>query len=651
VASQRRLAAILFTDLVGFTASAQSDEREALDRLREQEKLVRPLFQEHEGREVKSTGDGALVEFASALKATECAFALQKALHERNAKTAAAPLLMRIGIHLGDVEGRGADIFGDAVNVASRVVAASEPEGICLTQQVYDQVHGKLRVPIEPLGTQELKGVKTPLALYRIALPWARSALAPEAGPVPRVAVLPLLSLSPDRGDEYFADGLTEELISILSRVRELRVIARTSVARFKAASTPVQEVGRELGVTAVLEGSVRKAGDRLRITLQLVDVKTQEPLWSERFDRVLEDVFEIQSEVAERTARALKLRLLGEERSDARERPTESMEAYGAYLRGLHAVHDGGEDAGEVAQRFFEEAIRADPSFASAYAQLANTIVGSLGETRPARATIPRVRELVSKALELNPRSSDAHVAYANLLMQADLDWTHAESELQTALVLNPSSTLAHQWYALLLRALQRFDEARRELETALRLDPSSRGVKALLASVLRLSGDVSRANEFVRAAFVTEEELQGREVTRAYSCFMGGDREGARALALTVTEPVGASIRLDWAVLMALLGDPHQADHLLQELEVARTSRYVSNLQFAALHSALGHAEQALALLEEDLKEGDRGLWFVYQGVAWDPIRTDPRFTQMLSDMRLPTRLPRRFEVPRRT
>jgi class 3 adenylate cyclase len=246
----RRLAAIMFTDLVGFTASAQADEAVALGRVQEQASIVRPLFAKFDGREVKSTGDGFLVEFGSALKAMECAVEIQRQLQKRNARTSSSPILLRIGIHVGDVEEIDGDILGDAVNVAARILPISDPGGICLSEQIVPHVRSKLPLKLERLAPRRLKGVKDPFVVYRAVLPGVARVPPAERSPLPRLAVLPLSNISRDPKDEYFADGLTEELISVLSRIRGLRVIARTSVAQYKGTAKPVAQIGAELGVS-----------------------------------------------------------------------------------------------------------------------------------------------------------------------------------------------------------------------------------------------------------------------------------------------------------------------------------------------------------------------------------------------------------------
>jgi TolB-like protein/class 3 adenylate cyclase len=378
----RKLVAIMFTDMVGYTALTQQNEGLSLELLEEHQRLLRPLFAQYHGREIKTMGDAFHVEFASALEAVRCAIEIQKTLIEHNASSPPEKKIqIRIGIHLGDVTPRAQDIFGDAVNIASRIEPLAEPGGICISQQVYDQVHNKLDRPPISLGKHELKNVAAPLEVYRVVLPWEkrqirdtaqRASRSPgkralvvtvaaltmiiltgaylwqshkistqvQANPPekPRIAVLPLDNFSSDPQNQYFADGLTDELISTLSKISGLRVIARTSVMQYKQTKKTVAEIGQELQVGTVLEGSVQKEGDKARISVQLVDTRSQEHLWAEDYDnKLLGDVFAIESDVAERVAQALQVKLVGSEKQDVTNNPTDNPEAYDLYLLGQY--------------------------------------------------------------------------------------------------------------------------------------------------------------------------------------------------------------------------------------------------------------------------------------------------------------------------
>lgn len=320
-------------------------------------------------------GDAFLVEFASALEAVRCACAVQHSLHELNSTLPPEKrITLRIGIHVGDVLHTRGDVYGDAVNVASRIESLADPGCICITQQVYDHVRNKSEVVAIYLGKHELKNVELPVEVYRVVSPWEKApAPVPPAVSSHRIAVLPLANISPDPNDEYFADGLTEELITTVSKLSGLGVISRTSVMKYKGATKTVGEIARELGVGAVLEGSVRKAGKRVRINVELVDVHKDEHLWSQTYDRDFEDVFSIQSDIAQRVCGALEVQLLAKERQRIEKKPTENIEAYNLYLKGLHYRGEKTEEGFTKAVKYFKEALRRDPKFALAYAVMAD--------------------------------------------------------------------------------------------------------------------------------------------------------------------------------------------------------------------------------------------------------------------------------------
>jgi adenylate cyclase len=643
VAATRRLAAIVFTDMVGFTASAQTNEAEALKLLREQEKLVRPLLKTHQGREIKSTGDGFLIEFDSALRAVQCAIDIHQHLQERNSKPGCTPVQLRIGVHLGDVEERGNDIFGDAVNIASRIVTLAPPGGICVSGQVFDQVRTKVPNRLEKLPPTALKHVLVPMDVYRLALPWEVPVSPPESAPRIRLAVLPLTNISPDPKDEYFADGLTEELISALSKIRDLRVIARTSVGQYKSTSKTVSQIGAELGASSVLEGSVRKSGNRLRITLQLIDASTQDHVWANIYDRELDDVFAVQTDIAERTAGALRLELLGPEREAIRKETTTNLAAYDFYLKGIHAARQRAYEDLRGAIPFFEDAIRSDPSFAQAYAWLANVLIGLAWDELPPGEAFPRARELVTRALELDPNSSDAHTARGNLALQYEHDYGLAEAEFERAISLNPSNALAHLWQGFLLTTVNRFDEATREFRTTSELDPLYGDAGLRIAQCL--SGDFASAIASAERARDGQPDNPQNHLQLAVVYADAGRRTDARReveISAHLMRKGGEwSSWTKWtlSLIWAEVGRPTESRRLLRDLEEASRTKYVSPQWIAIVHAALGDKEKAFEWLERNDGEAVQGLWLRYQWRAFDSIRDDPRFRSMLGRLGLPT------------
>ena len=637
MAATRRLAAIMFTDMVGYTASTQTDEAAALRLLQEQEELVRPVLAGHQGREIKSTGDGFLVELDSALHAVQCAIDIHKRLHERNAKQGGQPIRLRIGVHLGDVEERGGDIFGDAVNIAARIEPLALPGGICISGGVFDQVRNKIPARFEKLQPRALKNVRFPTDVYRVELPWGEAEATGEPAPPTRLAVLPLANISPDPKDEYFADGLTEELISALSKLRELRIIARTSVGQYKSTAKSVSQIGAELGVASVLEGSVRKSGNRLRISLQLIDAVTQEPIWAESFDRELDDVFAVQTEIAERTAGALRVELLGPEQEAIHRRPTSDLAAYNLYLKGIHAVRQATYEGLTESIKFFRGAIRKDPEFSLPHSYLANTYIALAGDTLAPRVAFPRARELVGRALELDPNSSDAHTARGNLALQHEQDWAVAETEFRWAISINPSDANAHYWYAMLLWTVRRYEEALEQLRTAIELDPLWELPKIGLTTVHTLCGDLASAVASAEEERDRDPSNPAARIRLATVYARAGRRDDAAKEVERSTGVLSETDRWNRAVVRAALGRPEEARSLLAEWTAASSSRYVNPALIAGLHAALGEKEEALEGLERDTKAGGRSLWSEYQWSAFDPVRGDPRFGSLLQRLNL--------------
>jgi adenylate cyclase len=650
--STRRLAAIMFTDMVGYTALAQADEASALAVLERHNRILRSSFPKFRGREVKTVGDAFLLEFESALDATKCALELQRSLHDYNTS---APdgwqIRVRIGIHVGDVEESGGDVLGDAVNLAARIQPRAEPGGICLSQQVYDQVANKLGAAMVRLPPVALKNVRTPMVLYRVALPWLEA--SPEV-PLVRpaggrhLAVLPLANISPDPGDGYFADGLTEELISVLSQVRHLNVIARTSVTPYKLTPKSVAQVGTELGVDTIIEGSVRKAGNKIRITLQLIDVATQQHLWASNYDRELNDVFAVQTDIAQRTAEAMRLELSKLESDEIARRPTENVEAYDQYLHGLVAASEYSLKAYREAVRCFERATALDPTLAEAYAAWANLNVAMAGDTLPPREVIPQARELAEKALALDPDLSDAHAARANILFQDDLDWAGAEAEFRRAIELNPSNVTALRFFSLMLFALSRFDDARELTRRLIRLDPGGPH-RRMLAWIDLDTGKFDAAiAEFEKRDDDTERTV-GDRANRGMFLLAIGRTEDARREAEAPTHGASPDELYDHALLNALLGRPEAAQAFLSRLEGGRSGAYLSATYVAMLYAALGRGTEALDLLERDFREGDHILWLWHRGVYFDGIRQDPRFVALLRQYGLPLGPIFRLKAPR--
>jgi len=373
---ERRLTAILAADVAGYSRLMGADEEGTLAQLKAHRRaLVDPKITEHRGRIVKTTGDGMLVEFASVVDALRCAVEIQRGMAERNAEVPQDRRIeFRVGIHQGDIIIEEGDILGDGVNVAARLEGLAESGGICVSGRVQEDAEGKLEIPFENAGEQQLKNISRPVRVYRVRL----GGVAPSSRPAlplpdkPSIAVLPFQNMSGDPEQEYFADGIVDEIITALSRFRSIFVIARNSTFTYKGRPVDVKQVGRELGVRYVLEGGVRKAANRVRITAQLIDATTAAHLWVDRFDGSLENVFDLQDQVTASVVGQIAPKLEQAEIERARRKPTESLDAYDFYLRGMASLRQWTKEGNDEAQRLFYKAIELDQDFSSAYGMAA---------------------------------------------------------------------------------------------------------------------------------------------------------------------------------------------------------------------------------------------------------------------------------------
>jgi adenylate cyclase len=475
---QRKLVALLSADVHGYSRLMGEDEAATVRTLTGHREVMSALIREHRGRVVDSPGDNLLAEFSSAVDALTCAVAIQQALANRNLDLPdGRRMWFRIGINLGDVITDGERLYGDGVNIAARVQDLADPGGVCISGTTYDQVEGKLALTYEFLGEQRVKNIAKPVRLYRVLTPDGQNPAAEPAGVLdapgkPSLAVLPFANMSADPDQEYFSDGIAEDLITDLSKLSGLLVIARNSTFVYKGRPVRVQQVGRELGVRYVLEGSVRKAGDRVRITAQLVDAGTGHHLWADRYDRRLDDVFAVQDEITGRIVESLAVALTQRERAQREHRRTDIPEAYDWILRGLDRRLQATQDANLEAGRMFEQAIELDPGYAEAHAlrSLTHFRDWSMGWSQDPR-TLDRAREAAERALALDPNLATAHRALGLVLL-----WTkeHERSLVaaKRSVALAPSDADCH-WTVAEVLTWWRPEEAIAPVETAMRLNP----------------------------------------------------------------------------------------------------------------------------------------------------------------------------------
>lgn len=629
----------MFTDMVGYTALTQSNEPLAMKVLERHNQLLRPMFSKHHGKEIKSLGDSFLVEFDSALDALNCALEIQSFLHDYNISSDHGwRISLRIGIHLGDVVHQGVDVFGDAVNIASRMESAAEPDGICVSDQVYGQVRNKIAQPLVKLDGKKLKNVQFPIDLYRVVMPWteASSSSSPNKLDMRRIAVLPFASLSPDPNDEYFADGMTEEIISTLSKIGRLKVIARTSVMRYKGGVKTVDQIGQELMAGTVLEGSVRKAGDRVRITVQLIDSQTNDHLWSESYDRKLNDVFAIQSDISRTVADSLKVKLLSQEQQSIEQRKTGNPQAYVLYLKGRSFFSKRTRENIKEAIKYFEQATALDPNFALAYSGLSDCYNVLSWEPNfswmAPNLAGPSAKGFSEKALEIDDNSVEAHASSAVTLMNHSWDFESAESEFKRALSMSSNYAPAQHWYGNLLIYLRRFEEALTQETRALDLDPFSRPVQSNIAIIKACMGRNTEAIESFTKVVELNPDFGAARMWKSQVHAWMRDHEAAieeAKRALTVDGTPTMKLNLAWVYSSA--GKENEARKILEDVVEKMGSEHACRTWIGLVALALGQTDDGYRWLEEGLAEGGPSLFYFAVAPWTKEYRADPRWMQI--------------------
>ena len=572
---ERRLAAIVASDVVGYSRLMEADEAGTLARLRSvQQELIDPGIAKCKGRVIKTTGDGMLVEFQSVIEAVRCAADFQRSMALRN-EGADGGLFYRMGINLGDVIVQNGDIFGDGVNIAARLESIAEPGGICISAAVREQVGDRLDVTFEDLGEHTVKNISRPIRVFRVnysgregGAPAVSRTTRPKETParVPSIAVLPFVNMSGDPDQEFFADGLTEDIITEVSRFRDLLVISRNAVFVHKGKPVTARGIAREFGVDYVVEGSVRKASDRVRVTVQLIDGETETHIWAERYDRKLEDIFAIQDEVTAAIVGTLRGRVEAASHDRAKKKPTGNMAAYEYVLAGKVLHHRSERGANEEALRMLEHAIALDPVYAHAHAW---------------------------KACVLGQRFVYGWHDNVDALLNA------IKGELDTALSLDETDADVHRILAALHLAFNRFDKALHHQERALELSPNYDLVVVQQGEVLTWLGRPEEGIEWIRKAMRLNpyhpERFWGHLGRAQYVAHAYGDaiRSFSR-----ITNPDHTHFAF-LAAASAQVGDASAASGYAQDV-MSRAPEFSVGAHLATLHyrnaSDLEHHRQGL-------------------------------------------------------
>jgi adenylate cyclase len=605
---ERRLTAILAADVVGYSRLMTIDETGTLAALTSLRKnLVNPKISEHNGRIVKLTGDGMLIEFPSVVSAVACAVDIQSAMRTRNATEPAARIEFRIGVNLGDIIVEDGDIFGDGVNVAARLEGIAPIGGIAVSQSVRDHVGKRLDLAFEDMGERRLKNIEAPIRVYSISVEHASTDGAASAGQErPSVAVLPFVNMSGDPEQEYFSDGITEDIITDLSKVSGLFVVARNTAFTYKGKHVDVQEVAKRLGVNFILEGSVRKAGARVRVTGQLINGKDSGHVWADRFDRDLTDIFAIQDEITHAIVEQLKVKLLPQEKKSIGQTPTGNVEAYTYYLRGRQFFHRHSKSYYQLARRMFAKAVELDPAYARAYAGIADCD-SFLFLHYSAPVEIKGIFETSAKALALESGLAEAHASQA-LALSLEQRYEEAMAEFEKAIALDANSFEGHYFYARACFAEGKLERAAALFERAAEIKPDDYQSVCLLVHIYRSLGRDEEKESAARRGIERAE----RELT------LHPDNPRPAYLGAAALVTLGQSDRAREWVSRAMSIDP---DDVLTQYNAA------------CVYSLLGDIEPAFDLLERLLPHANHETkaWIKHDS-DFDPLREHPRYQKIL-------------------
>jgi len=685
---QRKLAAIMFTDMVGYSALSQRDDKLALELLEEHRQLLREIFPRFNGTEIKTIGDAFLIEFSSALEAAQCAIEIQRTLAKRNHDvTAERRIELKIGIHIGDVVHRGGDVYGDGVNIASRIEQLAGAGGICVSMDVERQIRNALETRFEKLAPTELKNISVPMDLFRIVLPWEkksgvrgqksevrkrrviststkwigiaalmllgvglvwwlahqflvgtdrRAVQSEEEGrrsaaslPISQksIAVLPFVDMSQAKDQEYFCDGISEEILDTLAKVDGLRVVARTSSFSFKGKNADVGEVANKLNVENVLEGSLRREGNRIRITAQLISARNGFHLWSDTYERELKDVFAVQDEITRAIVDALKVKLAVA--PPARKR--QNTEAYDLYLQGLYLSNKSDEDSFRKSLSLFQRALDKDPNLARAWTGIAKDWAWLADAYVKPLEAYPKVKEAASKALALDESDAEARSYLGDSIRILDRNFSRDEAELKRALEINPNSADAHLLMSFLRSAQGELEEAVQEIEEAERLDPLSPPICFVAVLWYRSAGRIEDAINAGQRSVQLDPNYVYFDPPLADAYREKGDFSQAVALyekaqAATHSPSVGLGITY------AKMGRREDARRILDQLIEKSRQQYVAADSIAAVYVALGEKDEALRWLERAFEEHSGSFYSYMFRPEFRPLRSDPRFADLL-------------------
>ena len=641
----RKLVAIMFADMTGYTAMMQEDEAKTKALRNRQQQTLENLIPGHNGTIVQLFGDGTLSIFDSAIDAVKCAIEIQKELQKE------PKVKLRIGIHSGDVVYDTKGLYGDCVNLASRIESISVPGGVLISDKVFDEVKNKSEIKTIALGKVNLKNVKQPIAVYAIAneglvIP-TMAQIGIKAGSDKSIAVLPFVNMSADPENEYFSDGISEEILNALTHVDGIQVTARTSSFQFKGKNEDVRQIGAKLGVANVLEGTVRRAGKKVRINVQLINTTDGYHAWSEVYDRELEDIFEVQDEIATKIVTRLKENFaVNEKKENVVKSPTENIDAYNLYLKGRYYWNKSNPEDIRRAIDTFEEAIRLDPNFALPYCSLSYcySFLGSSGILPPSEA-YPKAKDYTLKAIELDPNHAESHLSLATIKFYHNWDFDGAEVSLNKAHDLGLNSSLFNQVHGWFLIAKGDFEKAIEKIEQALILDPLSLPLMSTLADAYSFAGRFEEALAQCTKIIEMEPNFRRAFESRGMTYLAMGEYEKAikdlEHYHKLVGHPLKGLSSLGHAYAAA--GYHEKALECAEKIKLRQEKEpdVILHMDFAFLYSGMNELDLAFQYLNKTYEQrmgiACLGMIFCIRYPMLKELKSDQRFTQLLQKMGL--------------
>lgn len=636
----RQLAAIMFTDIVGYTGLMQEDEVFALRLLDKKKKKLEEEIQRHKGRILEFRGDGALCSFNSTLECVRAAIALQTEM-------LTSPVVpMRIGIHTGDVMMAGDTVFGDGVNIASRIESLAIQGSIFISDRVYEDIKNQKDILTVSLGKYYLKNVKEEVEVFAISNP---GITIPDTyhldGKGERVfqksiLVLPFVNMSNDPTQEYFSDGLTEEIISNLSRLKGVRIVSRTTSMEYKNTKRNIKKISKETEATYVMEGSVRTSGNSLRITAQLVDPVHDTHLWAETYRGTLDDVFEIQENVSRSIVDALLIHLTDEEKDSLQKRHTENAEAYQLYLQGRFFWNKRSQESIKTAIRFFEKSLQKDPDYALAWTGLSDAY-NLLGEfTNLSRLELyPKAKAAVNRALEIDNQLAEAHISLACIYMLNDWNWVEAEKEFLIGIELNPNYATAHHWFAECLLFMGKTEEALSEISIAFDHDPVSQAITKDQGMTFYYTRQYDIAIQKAKNALDLDPDFIAvhRLLSLAYLEKNMFDKAIAENQLWGILTGNEVKTKVSLAHIYAVAGRRDDAEKLIEEVLIHHVLGENEYRGMALVFAALGEKDTAFKWLDKSFERHEPALSSLMVDPKLDSIRDDPRFDILIEKVGL--------------